>query len=203
MADDDTDRRESDKLNMHLIIDGSYYSGLQEPQHPQLLLWLWAWLHQNPLNLWLSITKNVLDWSHLTFCDYQNRQHILINRFVCYILGNYENGLYDNLRNMTLYLTMWNGDRSPMCDDHNTFIFIFKIISWVFFPFYFWKWIDMKGGERWRLTRSKGQQVGFEPYMQDSANTGRTLLLGELEVAPRSRYLSLGTKKTVLWFGLN
>ena len=39
------------------------------------------------------------------------------------------------------------------------------------------------------MTCSKGQQVVFEP-LQDSANMGRTVLLGELEVTPQVYILS-------------
>ena len=44
------------------------------------------------------------------------------------------------------------------------------------------------------MTRSKGQQVGFEPKpLKDSANMGRALLLGELEAAP-SALISLAAR---------
>ena len=63
--------------------------------------------------------------------------------------------------------------------------FFLRFILWNFRPLLDRKALDMKGGERWVMTRSKEQQAQLEPaQLQDSANMGRTLPLGEPEAAP-------------------
>ena len=54
------------------------------------------------------------------------------------------------------------------------------------FSLYYIETVDRhERGLRWGMTRSKGQQVGFEPApLQDSDYVERTLVLGELEAVP-------------------